>query len=431
MNINIETKELEKLGYEFDVSLDNEDFKKKYNNRLNYYKKNINIKGFRQGKVPMGIVKKRYGEDIKKEVANDLVPKIIQKALKEEDFEPVTQPDIKDMEIKDGIRVKFVAYSKPKIPELDLDGIDAQLDVEDVKKEEMNEEINKMLEQKVEYVEIEEDRKVEDGDHVYIDFEGYLKENDKKIEGGTAENTLYKVGEGNFIDDLDEGIEGMKQGKEKKIEVKFPEDYRADNLAGKDAYFNVKINEIVKKEYPELTDEIVQDISEHETVEELKKHIKEQIKESKEEEAKNELRKDVFEKVLEKNNDFELPGILIEQEKKKMKESNEDMDDEKIEEEVKTSLRSYFILNKISDDYDVDASDEINKQIERYAQYYGGDTEKTTKMLKDNGMLDRITYNTWEKKVVDTIISKVKGELENEDDTKETNEENEEVKDEK
>ncbi len=190
----------------------------------------------------------------------------------------------------------------------------------------------------------------------------------------------------------------------------------------------MKINKIVEKKYPELTDELVQEISDYETVEELKEETEKEIKESKKEEAKNELREDVFEKVLKKNNDFELPGNVFEEEKEHHLEQNEDADEEEAEEKVEKSLRSYYILRKVADDYDINASDEVDKYIEQYAQYFGGDKEKATEMLKENGMLDKIAYSTWEKKVLDKIIDIInnKNESDYEENAKEKDEGSEE-----
>lgn len=419
MNINIKTEKMDNLGCKFNIELDKKEFDKKINQRLKYYKNNLEIKGFRKGKVPMGIIKKRFSEDIKNEVANELVPKMIQEAYKKEDFSPVGDPDFENLEIENTIKISFVAYSEPEIEELDLEGIDATIKTKKVTKKEIEEEINRRLENKVEFEEYEDDKEIEEGDFVFLDFKGFLKEDESEIEGGAAENHMLQIGEGSFIEDLEEGIIGMKKGDEDKIDIKFPEEYRAEDLAGKEAYFEVKINKVADKKYPELTDKLVKDISDFKTVKEFKDNIKQEIEKKKEQEAKSELRGEVFDKVLQKNNEFTLPENIVEKEKKNYLEKNEEENEEKAIEEVEKSLRSYYILNKIAKDNNIDVSEDIDKYIEQYAQYFGGDKEKATEMLKENGMLDQIAYSAWEKKAIDKIIEIINKKDENEKEKKE------------
>ena len=419
MNINIKTEKMDNLGCKFNIELDKKEFDKKINQRLKYYKNNLEIKGFRKGKVPMGIIKKRFSEDIKNEVANELVPKMIQEAYKKEDFSPVGDPDFENLEIEDTIKISFVAYSEPEIEELDLKGIDATIETKKVTKKEIEEEINRRLENKVEFEEYEDDKEIEEGDFVFLDFKGFLKEDESEIEGGAAENHMLQIGEGSFIEDLEEGIIGMKKGDEDKIDIKFPEEYRAEDLAGKEAYFEVKINKVADKKYPELTDKLVKEISDFKTVKEFKDNIKQEIEKKKEQEAKSELRGEVFDKVLKKNNEFTLPENIVEKEKKNYLEKNEEENEEKAMEEVEKSLRSYYILNKIAKDNNIDVSEDIDKYIEQYAQYFGGDKEKATEMLKENGMLDQIAYSAWEKKAIDKIIEIINKKDENEKEKKE------------
>lgn len=419
MNINIKTEKMDNLGCKFNIELDKKEFDKKINQRLKYYKNNLEIKGFRKGKVPMGIIKKRFSEDIKNEVANELVPKMIQEAYKKEDFSPVGDPDFENLEIEDTIKISFVAYSEPEIEELDLKGIDATIETKKVTKKEIEEEINRRLENKVEFEEYEDDKEIEEGDFVFLDFKGFLKEDESEIEGGAAENHMLQIGEGSFIEDLEEGIIGMKKGDEDKIDIKFPEEYRAEDLAGKEAYFEVKINKVADKKYPELTDKLVKEISDFKTVKEFKDNIKQEIEKKKEQEAKSELRGEVFDKVLKKNNEFTLPENIVEKEKKNYLEKNEEENEEKAIEEVEKSLRSYYILNKIAKDNNIDVSEDIDKYIEQYAQYFGGDKEKATEMLKENGMLDQIAYSAWEKKAIDKIIEIINKKDENEKEKKE------------
>ena len=407
MKLEIKKNELGRLGYTFDVTLEKKEFQKAYKNKLAYYSNTMQIKGFRKGKAPLSMVEKSYGESIRSEAANDLLTKMIDQAMKDEKIQAATEPEVKDVKMEDDLQVTFDVFAQPEIGEIKTTGIKADLKTEKVTKDEIDKEIQGILEQKVTYEEIKDKEKsVEKGDHIYLDFEGFL-EDGTPIEGGKAENYLLEAGMGNFIKDLDDNLPGMKAGEEKRVDVTFPEEYHAKHLAGAKAYFTVKVRSIVEKKYPELTDELAKEVSGLDTVAALKERIETNLKEAKEDAAKNELRKDVFAQLLKKNKDFPLPGKLVDDELESLKTNNPEAKEEELKSQAEDSVRGYFLLHKIDSEEKIDISQKLQEEIAKFSLYFGKDVQATAKMLEENGMLNKMAYDLWEKSALDKIIERV------------------------
>ncbi|HOO60442.1 MAG TPA: trigger factor [Candidatus Mcinerneyibacteriales bacterium] len=407
MKLEIKKNELGRLGYGFEVTLEKKEFQKAYKNKLGYYANTMQIKGFRQGKAPLSMVEKIYGESIRSEAANDLLPKMIDQALKDEKIQAGTDPEVKDVKMEEDLQVTFDVFAQPEIEEIKTAGIKAALKTEKVTQDEIDKEIQGILEQKVTYEEIKDKEKsVEKGDHIYLDFEGFL-EDGTPIEGGKAENYLLEAGKGNFIKDLDDNLPGMKAGEEKRVDVTFPEEYHAKHLAGAKAYFNVKVRSIVEKKYPELSDELAKEVSGLESVAALKERIETNLKEAKEDAAKNELRKDVFAQLLKKNKDFPLPGKLVDEELESLKKNNPDAEEKELRAQAEDSVRGYFLLHKIDAEEKIDITQKLQEEIAKFSLYFGKDVQATAKMLEDNGMLNKMAYDLWEKSALDKIIERV------------------------
>jgi len=407
MKLEIKKNELGRLGYGFEVTLEKKEFQKAYKNKLGYYANTMQIKGFRQGKAPLSMVEKIYGESIRSEAANDLLPKMIDQALKDEKIQAATDPEVKDVKMEEDLQVTFDVFAQPEIEEIKTAGIKAALKTEKVTQDEIDKEIQGILEQKVTYEEIKDKEKsVEKGDHIYLDFEGFL-EDGTPIEGGKAENYLLEAGKGNFIKDLDDNLPGMKAGEEKRVDVTFPEEYHAKHLAGAKAYFNVKVRSIVEKKYPELSDELAKEVSGLESVAALKERIETNLKEAKEDAAKNELRKDVFAQLLKKNKDFPLPGKLVDEELESLKKNNPDAEEKELRAQAEDSVRGYFLLHKIDAEEKIDITQKLQEEIAKFSLYFGKDVQATAKMLEDNGMLNKMAYDLWEKSALDKIIERV------------------------
>ena len=302
-----------KLELTVESSRFDEAIKKVYFKSAKYF----NIPGFRKGKAPMKIVEKYYGEEIFFEDAfNDIAPEVLEEAVKENNIEVVSRPDIDVKQIGKGQDLIFTAVfqTKPEVKLGKYKGIEIKKIEYNVTDEDINHELSHMQEHNARMISIE-DRPVEKGDIAVIDFEGFV--DGVAFEGGKAENHELEIGSNTFIPGFEDQIIGMKIDEEKDIKVKFPDEYFSKDLAGKDATFKVKVNEIKKKELPKLDDEFAKDVSEFDTLEELKKSIKDRMEKDNKQKEKYETEDAVIKAVCE-NVKVDIPSGMIETETENM-----------------------------------------------------------------------------------------------------------------
>ena len=277
-----------------------------------YFKsaKYFNIPGFRKGKAPIQIVEKYYGKEIFYEDAfNDSANEALEEAVKENNLEIVSRPEVEIKQMEKGKDLIFTATMQTK-PEAELGkykGVEIKKIEYKVTDEDIEHELSHMQEHNSRLISID-DRPVEKGDITTIDFEGFV--DGKAFEGGKAEGHELEIGSNTFIPGFEDQIIGMKIDEEKDIQVKFPEEYFSKELAGKDATFKVKLHEIKKKELPKLDDEFAKDVSEFDTLDELKKSIKEKQEKQNEERAKYETEDAVIKAVCD-NMKVEIPSGMI------------------------------------------------------------------------------------------------------------------------
>ncbi len=240
--------------------------------------KNINVPGFRKGKAPKSVIEKMYGTGVFYEDAiNDIIPTAYPEAIKEAELDVVGQPEFDIVSIdENGIVLKATVYVKPEVEIKDYFGIEATKTANPVTDEEIDREIQTVRERNARETEIT-DRAAETDDTVVFDFDGYV--DDKQFDGGKAENHRLKLGSGQFIPGFEEQIVGKSIGEAFDVNVKFPADYHAKELADKDAVFKCLIHSIVRDELPELDDEFAKDVSEFDTFAEYKDSIKAKIEE--------------------------------------------------------------------------------------------------------------------------------------------------------
>ena len=275
--------------------------------------KYFNIPGFRKGKAPQNIVERYYGKEIFYEDAfNNLVPEEYDKALKDNNIEAVSRPEIDIITMEKGQDLKFTATVQTK-PEVELGkykGIEIEKIEYNVKKEDIENELKSMQEQNARLVTVD-DRAAENGDTATIDFDGYV--DGKQFEGGKAENYDLVLGSHSFIEGFEDQVVGMNIDEEKDVNVTFPKEYFSKELAGKPATFKVKLHELKKKELPELDDEFAKDVSEFDTLEELKNSIKEKIQTENDSRAKYETEESAIKAVCE-NTTIDIPSAMIDNE---------------------------------------------------------------------------------------------------------------------
>ena len=346
-------------------------------------------------------------------------------AIEENKLDVVSRPKIDIVKMEKGQDLIFTANVQTK-PEAKLDnykGIEIDKIEYNVKASDVKDELKKMQEKNARVITVE-DAPVEKGNITVIDFEGFV--DGVAFDGGKAENHELEIGSGSFIPGFEDQIIGMKNGEEKDIVVKFPEDYPAEDLAGKDATFKVKLHEIKKKELPELDDEFAKDVSEFDTLDELKKSIKERLEKLNKQKEDAEKRDAVIKNIAE-NLEVEVPsgmvefeidnmiadleqrmsyqGLKLEQYLKLLNKTEEQLRQE-YEPVALESIKSRLALEKVIEGEKIEATEEeINNKIEEMATNYGRKPEE----LKENENLKKyIKEGIESEKAIDFLIKNSK-----------------------
>lgn len=298
--------------YEVVVEIEGKVFNDEVNRVYRKEVKKINIPGFRKGKAPRAIIEKMYGEEVFYDDAiKNLYPSALGDAIDEAGLNVVgvDSVEVEETSKENGLRFKAVVFVKPEeVAISDYEGIAVVMKPTEVTEEMINEEIEKVRDRNSRTVTVE-DRPAQNGDTVVIDFEGFV--DGEAFDGGKAENFNLTLGSGQFIPGFEEKIEGHNTGEEFTIEVTFPEDYQAENLKGKASEFKITLHEIKAKELPEVDDEFVKDVSDHETLDEYKEELKSEIAERLQKEADSDMENQLVDKLCDLLQ-AEVPEVMYE-----------------------------------------------------------------------------------------------------------------------
>ena len=426
MSLQVENLEhnMVKVTIEVDAAKLDAAITKAYNKKKNQF----NIPGFRKGKVPQKLIEKEYGVEIfYEDAANILIPDAYAEEMKDCDLEIVSRPEIDVVQLEKGKPFIFTAELavKPEVTLGDYKGLDVPKTRVTVKKEEVEEELKRTQEQNAREITIE-DRPVKDGDILTIDYSGSV--DGEKFEGGTAQDQTLIIGSGAFIPGFEEQLIGKELNEETEINVTFPEEYHAADLAGKEAVFEVKIKAIKEKELPELDDEFASEVSEFETLDEYKADIKEKIRERKKEEAKTERENKLVDLAVE-NAQMDIPDAMVVEQVQQMTEefaqrlsyqglSMEQylqfsgMDAQKFADDMKPQavkrIETRLVLEAIVKAENIEVSEEEYKaEVEKMAAMYQMETEQLEKLIQDaqkEQMMDDIAVQ----KAVDFLVAEAK-----------------------
>ena len=367
-------------------------------------KSKISLPGFRKGKVPRQMIEKMYGAAIfYEDAANRLIQENYGPAVDESGVDVVSRPTIDITQIEKGQPFIFTAEVAVK-PEVKLGkymGVTVTKIDTSVSDEEVDAAVEEERNHNARTVTVQ-DRAIQDGDTAVIDFEGFV--DGVAFEGGKAENHSLVIGSHSFIDTFEEQLIGKNTGDETEVNVTFPEEYQAEELAGKPALFKVKIHEIKVKELPELDDEFAQDVSEFDTLAEYREDVSKKLGETKEEEARRTKEDEAIKKIVDKSS-MEIPEAMIETQVEVMVEefaqrisqqglsfeqymqfSGMTMDKmkEQVKPEALSRIQSSLVLEEIAKAEDIQVSDEdVAAEIEKMAKAYGMEAEKVSEFLGD------------------------------------------------
>lgn len=415
------------VNFKFTVSQDSWEDAKEQAYQQN--KKKYAVNGFRKGKVPKKIIEKYYGEGVFFDDAFNIVAsKGYSNALQENlDVYPVDEPQVgEDLDITEdnGIKFSLSVTTKPEVKLGDYKGIKIDKVEYNVTSEDIDKELESVRERNSRLVKVE-DREVKDGDTVNLDYSGSV--DGVKFDGGTAEKQTLIIGSNSFIPGFEEQMIGIKIGEEKDLKVKFPEDYHAEELKGKEAIFHVKVNEISFKELPELNDEFAKDVSKFDTLDEYKKDIEAKKKEQNEKNADNENKNNLVDAIVEKA-EVEIPKCMIDSEVDYMLQDFEyrlmymyqgmKIDDyfkytgsskEKFKEErqddAKKAVKTRLVLESIIKAEDVTATDaEVDEKIKKIAESGGKDFDEYRKGFEQR-RIDQLKNEIVFEKLMDFLVA--------------------------
>lgn len=390
-------------------------------------KDKFEVDGFRKGKAPRSIIEKRYGENVFTEDAiNDLINSGYPEAVKELDLEVIDHPavDFSDFKKGEAFTATVVVQVYPEVEIKDYKGVEIEKVSGETTQEDIDTEMENLRKRNARIVSVE--REAADGDTVTIDYEGYI--GDDKFEGGSADNYPLKLGSGSFIPGFEEQLVGVKAGEKKDVTVSFPDDYNAEDLAGKEAVFHCTVHEVKEEQLPELDDEFAKDVSEFDTLEELKADTADKLKKSNEAKTENQMKDAALEEVYKKN-DFDIPDVMIEDEINQMIQEFDQqlrmqgMDIQKyfqylgktqqefrndIKDDAFRRVKMRMIIAAIAEIEKVEATnEEIDKEVELMAIQYNLEADKIKEMLGE----DNMTYLEKDikmRKAVDVVFDSAK-----------------------
>ena len=301
--------QVETNKYELEIEVSAEAFEDAIQKAYLKNKSKITVPGFRPGKAPRKVIEKEYGESVFFEDAvNDVYGPAIEEAVKEAELTLVTAPDVEvtDVSKENGVKFKATCITKPVIDIKDYKGIKVTKNVNAVIDEDVEHEIGHMLERNSRTINVD-DRACQNGDDVVIDFEGF--KDGVAFDGGKAEKFTLKLGSGQFIPGFEDQVVGHNVGDEFDINVTFPEDYQAKELAGAPVVFKIKLHEIKTTELPTLDDDFVKDTSDFNTVDELRADVRKKLEDTAEKNAQSEVESKIMDEVISKV-EGEIPEVM-------------------------------------------------------------------------------------------------------------------------
>ena len=403
--MSLQVEKLEHNMAKLTVEVAAEDVEKALQAAYLKQRKQINIPGFRKGKVPRQMIEKMYGPEVfYDEAANNMIPDAYAKAYDESELDIVSQPKIEVVQMEKGKPFIFTAEvaTKPEVTLGDYKGLKVDKVSTRVTQKEVDEEIEKERERNARTIEVT-DRAVQDKDEVTLDFEGFV--DGVAFEGGKGEDYPLTIGSGSFIPGFEEQLIGAEIDKEVEVNVTFPKEYHSEELAGKDATFKCTVHTIKAKELPELDDEFASEVSECETMDAYRAEVKKNIKERKERTGKEKKENQAVDQAIE-NAQMDIPEAMIEFQVRQMADDFArriqqqgltveqyfqftGMTAERMLEEMRPqaekSIKTRLVLEAIVKAENIEVSDErVEEELTKMAEAYQMEVEKLKEFMGEN-----------------------------------------------
>lgn len=417
-------KNLVKLTFEVSYDKFEEGMNKAYRKNVKKY----NIPGFRKGKAPKAVVEKYYTKAVFYDDAiNYVLPDAYSAALEEADIDAVARPEIDVEEIKDNEPVVFTALvtTKPEVKLGKYKGIEIEKIEHTVTDADVDKDIEATQKKNARVLSVE-DRPVENGDIVVFDFEGFV--DGVAFPGGKAEEYELEIGSGSFIPGFEEQMVGVKIGEDAEVNVTFPEDYHAPELAGKAAVFKIKVHEIKAREYPELNDDFASEVSDFDTMEEYRNDVRTRLEKAAEDRTKAETENAIVDKAAEAA-EIDIPDAMIEAQIDRMVNdfaqrlsyqgmnmemylqytgSNMEKFREGFKEQAQKQVRVSLVLEEIAKTEGIEANqEELDQKIADLSKQYNMETEKLQELLRPED-LDGLKQEIALTKTIEMLVNKAK-----------------------
>jgi trigger factor len=402
------------------------DVARELNDAYQQLKKTAKIKGFRPGKAPRSVLERMYGKDVNADVTGKLIQSAFMDALKETELNIVGSPkvDPPDLDAQNPYCFDAEVEIKPEISDIEYEGLELTRTNHKASDEELDLQLKMLRKNMAKSETISDDRPAESGDVVLIDYEG-LKDGKPFEPTKKTDNFMVKIGDGQVIKDLDDGLIGMKSGDEKEIEATFPKDYFKKELVGEQVTFHVKLNEIREEILPELDDDFAKGISDQfDSLDALKEKIRENLQAGYTKRIEQELNEQIFTQLIEKT-EFEVPATLVDAEldhiikdaERSFEQSNQKFEDvgltreslmEKYRPTAEKQVRRHLILSKLVDQESLELSDdELEKGFQEMADTYQQPVEHLKGYYNQNKEgLAFFKHTLLEKKALNLIIDK-------------------------
>ena len=422
--MSCKVENLEKNMAKLTIEVSAEEFEKACEKAYQKNKNKMNIQGFRKGKAPRNVIEKMYGAGVFfEDAANELIPDAYEAAAKESGLEIVSRPEIDVVQIGKGQSFIFTAEVavKPEVELGEYKGIEVEKVTVEVTEDELTAELDRVREQNSRMITVD-DRAVADGDIANIDYEGFC--DGVAFAGGKGEGYDLAIGSHSFIDTFEEQLIGKNIGENVEVNVTFPTEYHAPELAGKPALFKVKVNSIKVKELPELDDDFAQDVSEFDTLDEYKADLKATLLSRKEREAKGVKEDAVIAKIVE-NAKMDIPEPMIDANTRQMAEEfaqriqaqglsldqyfqftgmNANTFMENLKPQALKRIQSRLVLEAVVKAENIVATEEdVNKEIENMAQMYQMEADKLKELIGEEEM-KAMSLDVAVQKAIDFVV---------------------------
>lgn len=394
----------EKQG-ELSVSFTEQEFQAAMQNAYRENARHFDVPGFRKGKAPIGVALRMYGEST---LYDDAIQELLDTALpglvREHEIEAVASPELNVEEIgyRKGFTAKLIYTLPPEVELGEYKGISVYAEKAEISDDALNARLEQVQKENARWIPVE-DRSIETGDRVNLDYEGF--HNDVAFDGGTATGHNLDIGSNSFIPGFEDALIGLNVGDEKDIELTFPEEYHSEDLAGEDVIFKVKVNSVLEKELPELDDDFAMDVSEFDTFEEYREDIKREMVEHQEEHRQSDLTEQMLQKIVDQAK-IDVPEIMIEQEidreiqqqdmqfrqygmnfQQFVEMTGQSMDEirKNLRANAERSIRTGLVLDKIREVEAIEPTQEdMDEELQNFSEQYGMTVDSLKSQFADN-----------------------------------------------